>query len=123
MLISSGLVSCQPFFLKSETVGSSLIVVAKSNSSPERAGASMNFKNSSDLLHKYLSPRHSMSLRPLVFQFAIVVNGRCGGESVFQKSVTTGWRVGSHLKLYVGTGNSALPTFSPNVNRAWCLFK
>src|SRR5947209_272294 len=98
MLIACGLAKRHLFVLNSSRVASSLIVVASSNSSPDRAGASTNFRNSSDLLHKYLSPRHSMSFKPLVFQFATVVKTapEGGGDSVFQRSVTTGCRVGSH---------------------------
>ena len=73
--------------------------VAISTGPPIRCGASMKRRNSSDLLQRYFSLRHSMSFSPLVFQFAIVVKTASsgGGVSVFHKSVTTGWRVGSHL--------------------------
>ena len=45
-----------------------------------------------DLLHKYLSPRHSISFSPLVDQLATDVNtaaGR-GRRLVFQRSITDG---------------------------------
>src|SRR5690348_6034401 len=98
-------------------MGGSLRLVANSNGSPERAGASANFRNSSDLLQRYFSPRHSTSLRPLVFQLATEVKRApgCGGASVFQKSVTIGWRVGIQRKPWAGTGKFEVPTFSPNV--------
>ncbi len=39
-----------------------------------------------------------------------------------QRSVTTGWRVGSQRIPWVGTGKSGVPTFSPKVNRVrWLL--
>src|SRR5215475_2584489 len=96
--------------------------VAISNVSPASFGAEMNRRNSRDLLHKYFLPRHVMSFKPLVDQFAIVVNtaAREGERTVFQRSVTTGCRVGSHLKPCSGTGKSLVPMFSPNVKSAWC---
>ena len=52
-----------------------------------------------------------MSFKPLVDQFAIVVNtaAREGERAVFQRSVTTGCRVGSHLKPCSGTGKIFRP--------------
>src|SRR3954469_6538636 len=95
--------------------------VASSKVSPARLGAATNRMNSRDLLQRYFSPRHSISFNPLVDQFATEVKtaaGR-GRRLVSQKSVTTGWRVGNHFILCVGTGNSFVPTFSPKVKRAW----
>jgi len=99
--------------------------VVISNVSRERFGLSTNFKNSSDLLHSNFLPRHFMSLRPLVFQFAIVVKVAFTGGAVrvFQKSVTTGWRVGIQRKRCTGTGKSFVPTSSPNVNSARWRFR
>ena len=80
--------------------------VASSNGSPDFFGAATNRRNSRDLLQRYFSPRHSISFSPLVDQLATEVKtaaGR-GRRLVFQRSVTTGWRVGSHFKLWVGTG-------------------
>src|SRR5437762_12840813 len=93
--------------------------VASSNVSPARFGAATNRRNSRDLLHKYFSPRHSMSFKPLVDQFATEVKtaAELGRRTVFQSSVTMGWRVGSHFNLYVGMGKTAAPTFSPKVKR------
>src|SRR3954463_4628011 len=95
--------------------------VASSNGSPDSLGAAMKRRNSRDLLHKYFRPRQVMSFNPLVDQLAMDVNRAAlgGGERVFHKSVTTGCRVGNHLKRCVGTGNIAVPTFSPKVNNAW----
>ena len=95
------------------------MVVASSNTSPANFGASMNFRNSSDLLQRYFSPRHSMSLSPLVFQFAMVVKTAPagGGRAVFQRSVTTGWRVGFQRSMR-GTGKRSVPMFSPKVKSA-----
>ena len=61
-----------------------------------------------------------MSFRPLVDQLAIEVKtaAAAGARFVFQRSVTTGWRVGSHFNLCSGTGNRSVPTFSPKVKRA-----
>ena len=66
-----------------------------------------------------------MSFFPRVDQFAIVVKtaSLAGETSVFQKSVTTGWRVGSHAKPCSGTGNELLPIFSPKVNSALMMLK
>src|SRR5881394_2457345 len=95
--------------------------VASSNVSPARLGAATNRRNSRDLLHKYFSPRHSMSFNPLVDQFATEVKtaAELGRRTVFQRSVTMGCRVGSHFKLWVGMGKAAVPTSSPKVKRAW----
>ena len=88
MLIASGLVNRQPLPANNSTMAGSLIVVASSNSSPTRFGASTNFKNSSDLLQRYFSPRHSMSLRSLVFQFATdIKDAKTRGK--FERN---GWR-------------------------------
>src|SRR3954454_24317825 len=94
--------------------------VASSNVSPARLGAATKRMNSRDLLHKYFSPRHSMSFSPLVDQFATDVKTATGAgrRFVFHRSVTIGWRVGNHFKLCVGTGKRSVPTFSPKVNRA-----
>src|SRR3954464_15276185 len=96
--------------------------VAISNVSPAAFGAEMNRRNSRDLLHRYFLPRHPMSFKPLVDQFAIVVNtaGREGAPALFQRSVTTGCRVGSQLKPCSGTGKSFAPMFSPKVKSARC---
>src|SRR6266545_137942 len=85
--------------------------VAISNVSPASFGAAMNRRNSRDLLQRYFFPRQAMSFKPLVDQFATVVNtaAREGERAVFQRSVTTGCRVGSHLKPCNGTGNSFVP--------------
>ena len=40
----------------------------------------MKRRNSSDLLQRYFSPRHSMSFSPLVFQFATLVRRACYAE-------------------------------------------
>src|SRR5215831_18755202 len=98
------------------------MLVAISKVSAASFGAEMNRRNSRDLLHRYFLPRHVMSFKPLVDQFAIVVNtaAREGERAVFQRSVTTGCRVGSHLKPCSGTGNSFVPMLSPNVKRARC---
>src|SRR5450631_4326429 len=98
-------------------VRSSLMLVASSSGSLDFFGAATNRMNSRDLLQRYFSPRHSISFSPLVDQLATDVNtaaGR-GRRLVFQSSVTIGWRVGSHFKLWAGTGNASLPTFSPKV--------
>src|SRR5438067_10705330 len=99
------------------------MLVANSNVSPLFFGAAMKRRNSRDLLHRYFDPRHVISFRPLVDQFAIEVNTaeREGGRVIFQKSVTTGCRVGSHLRPCSGTGKPLLPMFSPKVNSARCL--
>src|SRR5437867_12757102 len=96
--------------------------VASSNVSPDLLGAATNRINSRDLLQRYFSPRQVMSLSPLVDQFAMEVKtaARGGDRFVFQRSVTTGCRVGNHLKSWVGTGKPFVPTFSPNVNTARC---
>src|SRR4029453_9762488 len=122
MLICRGEVRAQPFcpnFLR--VLGSSMFV-AISNVSPASLGAEMNRRNSRDLLHRYLLPRHAMSFKPLVDQFAIVVNtaAREGERALFQRSVTTGCRVGSQLKPCNSTGKSFVPMFSPKVKSARC---
>src|SRR4029453_14000468 len=122
MLICRGEVRRQPFcpnFLR--VLGSSMFV-AISNVSPASLGAEMNRRNSRDLLHRYFLPRQVISFRPLVDQFATVVNTAApeGERAVFQRSVTTGCRVGSHLKPCNGTEKSFVPMFSPNVNSARC---
>src|SRR3982751_3289920 len=96
--------------------------VASSKVSPERFGAATNRRNSRDLLHRYFSPRQVMSFSPLVDQLAMEVNTAvpAGRFVVFQRSVTTGCRVGSHPKPCVGTGKLGVPTFSPKVNSARC---
>src|SRR5262245_34882146 len=110
------------------------MLVAISNVSPACFGAEMNRRNSRDLLHRYFLPRHVMSFKPLVDQFATVVNTatregppatlcvalRRGDRAVFQRSVTIGCRVGSHLKPCNGTGKCSVPTSSPNVKSARC---
>src|ERR1700749_2738062 len=98
------------------------MLVAISNVSPASFGAERNRRNSRDLLQRYFLPRHVMSFKPLVDQFAIVVNtaAREGALGVFQRSVTTGWRVGSHLNPCSGTGKSFVPMFSPKVKSARC---
>src|SRR5260370_38504716 len=100
----------------------SSMLVAISNVSPASFGAETNRRNSRDLLHRYFLPRHVMSFKPLVDQFATVVNtaAREGESTVFQRSVTTGCRVGSHLKPCTGTGKVFVPIFSPKVKRARC---
>src|SRR5213083_816701 len=94
--------------------------VASSNVSPDFLGAATNRMNSRDLLQRYLSPRHVMSFKPLVDQFATDVKTAApgGARCVFQRSVTTGWRVGSHLNPCAGTGKLFVLTFSPNVKSA-----
>src|SRR5438876_6285034 len=98
------------------------MLVAISNVSPAFLGAEMNRRNSRDLLHKYFLPRQVISFNPLVDQFATVVKTAATDRdrAVFQRSVTTGCRVGSHLKPWSGTGNSMVPIFSPNVKSAGC---
>src|SRR2546422_6904364 len=99
--------------------------VASSNVSPAFFGAPTNRMNSRDLLQRYFSPRQVMSLSPLVDQFATDVKTAAadGTRFVFQKSVTTGCRVGSHLRPCVGTGKLFVPTFSPKVKSARCRLK
>src|SRR3954469_14664354 len=99
--------------------------VASSKVSPARFGAAINRINSRDLLQRYFSPRHSMSFNPLVDQLATEVKtaAALGRRTVLQRSVTIGCRVGSHFKLWVGTGKAAVPTFSPKVKRAWWRFR
>jgi hypothetical protein len=98
------------------------MLVASSKISPDFFGAETKRKNSRDLLQRYLSPRQVMSFKPLVDQFATDVKTavRGGARCVFQRSVTTGWRVGSHLKPWDGTGKLFVLTFSPNVKSAQC---
>ena len=48
--------------------------VAISNVSPASFGAETNRRNSRDLLQRYFFPRQVMSFKPLVDQFATVVN-------------------------------------------------
>src|SRR5262249_10088379 len=100
----------------------SSMLVAISNASPAFFGATINRRNSRDLLQRYFLPRQVMSFKPLVDQFAIVVNiaAREGQRSVFHKSVTTGCRVGNHLNPCSGTGKFSVPMFSPNVKSARC---
>src|SRR5687767_3983332 len=95
--------------------------VASSKVSPAFLGAATKRRNSRDLLQRYFSPRHSMSFKPLVDQLATEVKTAeaRGKRLVFQRSVTMGWRVGSHFRLVVGMGKESVPTFSPNVKRAW----
>src|SRR5258708_21902273 len=120
MLICSGGVRRQSFCSNFLRVFTSSMLVAISNVSPASLGAGMNRRNSRDLLQRYFLPRHVMSFKPLVDQFAIVVNTavREGERAVFQRSVTTGCRVGSHLNLCSGTRKSFFPMFSPNVKSA-----
>src|SRR6478752_9905015 len=120
MLICSGEVMRQLFCSNFLRVFVSSMLVAISKVSPASFGAETNLRNSRDLLHRYFLPRHVMSFKPLVDQFAIVVNSaaREGERAVFQRSVTTGCRVGSHLKPCSGTGKSFVPIFSPNVKSA-----
>src|SRR5215471_2498834 len=122
MLICSGEVRRQPFCLNFLRVFVSSMLVAISNVSPAFFGAAMNRRNSRDLLQRYFFPRQVMSFKPLVDQFAIVVNtaAREGERTVFQRSVTTGCRVGSHLRPCSGTGKSLVPMFSPNVKSERC---
>src|SRR5438270_3901889 len=119
-LISADGCSRQPFAVNFSRVSGSLIVVAISNGSPARAGASTKRRNSSDLLQRNFAPRHSMSFKPLVLQFAIVVKTAPDGgiSSLDQKSVTIGCRVGSQFMSWVGTTNRSVPTFSPKVKSA-----
>src|SRR5207247_10567357 len=93
------------------------MLVAISNISPAFFGAAMNRRNSRDLLQRYFFLRQAMSIKPLVDQFATVVNtaAREGARAVFQRSVTTGCLVGIHLNPCSGTGKSYVPMFSPNV--------
>src|SRR6476469_3018434 len=122
MLICNGEVRRQSFCSNFLRVFVSPIFVAISNVSPACLGAETNRRNSRDLLQRYFLPRHVMSFKPLVDQFAIVVNSaaREGERAVFQRSVTTGCRVGSHLKPCSGTGKSFVPMFSPKVKSARC---
>src|SRR5947208_48552 len=94
--------------------------VASSNVSPAFFGAARKRRNSRDLLQRYFSPRQVMSFKPLVDQFATDVKTATpeAGRLVFHKSVTTGWRVGSHLSPCAGTGKLFVPTFSPTVKSA-----
>src|SRR5436189_5350129 len=96
--------------------------VAISNVSPAFFGAEMKRRNSRDLLQRYFRPRHEISFKPLVDQFATDVKtaARAGARLVFHKLITTGCRVGSHLNPCVGTGKLFVPTFSPNVKSARC---
>src|SRR5947209_6664199 len=96
--------------------------VASSNGSPDFFGAATNRINSRDLLQRYFSRRQTMSFNPLVDQFAMEVNTapRGGRRLVFQRSVTIGCRVGSHLNWRLGTGKFFVPTFSPKVKSARC---
>src|SRR5258708_32133365 len=100
----------------------SSMLVAISNVSPGSFGAETNRRNSRDLLHRYFLPRHVMSFKPLVDQFAIGVNtaAREGDRAAFQRSVTTGCRSGSHLKPCSGTGKAFDTMFSPKVKSARC---
>src|SRR5260370_32973400 len=93
------------------------MLVASSKVSPDSFGAEIKRKNSRDLLQRYFSPRHVMSFKPLVDQFAtdVKIVAPEAGRFVFHKSVTTGWRVGSHLSPCACTGKVFVPTFSPNV--------
>src|SRR5438046_7966370 len=94
--------------------------VASSNVSPAFFGAAMKRRNSRDLLQRYFRPRHEISFKPLVDQFATVVKtaAREGERFVRHRSVTTGCRVGSHLNPCVGTGKLFVPIFSPKVKSA-----
>src|SRR6516164_8375119 len=96
--------------------------VASSNVSPAFFGAAANRRNSRDLLQRYFCPRHEISFKPLVDQFATDVKTATpkGERFVFHKSVTTGCRVGNHLNPRVGTEKLFVPTFSPNVKSARC---
>src|SRR6476659_1541806 len=122
MLICSGEVRRQLFCSNFLRVFVSSMLVAISNVSPASFGAETNRRNSRDLLHRYFFPRQVMSFKPLVDQFAIVVNTavRDGDRAVFQRSVTTGCRVDSHLNPCSGTGKSFVPIFSPKVKSARC---
>src|SRR6476659_3640043 len=117
MLICSGEVRRQLFCSNFLRVFVSSMLVAISNVSPASFGAPTRRRNSRDLLHRYFLPRQVMSFKPLVDQFATVVNtaAREAERVVVQRSVTTGCRVGIHLKPCSGTGKSLLPMFSPNV--------
>src|SRR5436190_5833132 len=122
MLICRGEVRRQSFcsnFLRSRE---SSMLVAISNISPAFFGAAMNRRNSRDLLQRYFLPRQAMSFKPLVDQFATVVNtaAREGERGVFERAVTIGCRVKSHLNPCSGTGKLFVPMFSPNVKSAWC---
>src|ERR1700674_2846655 len=88
--------------------------VASSNVSPAFFGAATKRRNSRDLLHRYFSPRQVMSFNPLVDQFATEVKtaARDGARFVFQRSVTTGCRVGSHFMLCVGTAKLSVRALS-----------
>src|SRR5437667_12763454 len=96
--------------------------VASSNVSPDSLGALIKRKNSRDLLHRYFDPRQIISFKPLVDQFATEVKtaAREVARLVFQRSVTTGRRVGNHMKPCVGPGSTSVPRTSPNVNSARC---
>src|SRR5436853_6697300 len=96
------------------------MLVASSKVSPDSFGAEIKRRNSRDLLQRYFSPRHVMPFKPLVDQFATDVKtvAREAGRFVFHKPVTTGWRVGSHLRACAGTGKLFVLTFSPNVKCA-----
>src|SRR6266496_2321838 len=96
--------------------------VASSNVSPAFLGAATKRRNSRDLLQRYFRPRHEISFKPLVDQFATVVNTatREGDRFARHRSVTTGCRVGSQLNPCVGTGKLFVPMFSPKVKSARC---
>src|SRR5206468_213927 len=109
----SGEANRQPLRVNFSRVGRSLMFVASSKVSPAFFGAATNRKNSRDLLQRYFRPRHVMSSKPLVGQFAIEVKtaAASGARSVFHKSVTIGCRVACHLNPCLGTGNLFVPTF------------
>src|SRR5437773_11184351 len=98
----------------------SVMLVASSMVSPDSFDVEIKRRDSRDLLQRYFSPRHVMSFKPLVDQLPndVKTAPREGERFVFHRSVTTGWRVGSHLNPCVGTGKLFVPTFSPKVKSA-----
>src|SRR3954470_22343009 len=96
--MSCGKISRQSLLSNFVRVSSSLMSVASSKVSPDFLGASTKRKNSSDLLQRYFSSRQVISFLPLVDQLAMELKTAApGGASfVFHRSVTIGWRVGSH---------------------------
>src|SRR5213075_604494 len=115
MLICRGEVRRQSFFSNFSRSRESSMLVAISNISPAFFGAAMNRRNSRDLLQRYFLPRQAMSFKPLVDQFATVVNTAAPERepAVFQRSVTTPCRVKSHFNPCRGTRKLFVPMFSP----------
>src|SRR5487761_2134036 len=103
----------------SNALTSSSTVAASSNLTERHRGKSRIFSNSRSLVQYQVSPRHSMFL-PLLCQVVIVlkVSPPQGGPS--HNSIATGWRVGSHLNLSIGTSQSEAPRFSPKLKSVSC---